>query len=114
MNAPERVAARADFSGVSYAEAIERAESLIPVLRERAARCDEAGELLPENAAELNRTGLARILQPKRWGGMELPFQAIFDIPEIVARGCISTAWNLSNLLAHHWMLAMYEEQAQA
>ncbi len=114
MNAPERVAARTDFSGVSYAEAIERAQALIPVLRERAARCDEAGELLPENAADLNRTGLARILQPKRWGGMELPYQAIFEIPEIVGRGCVSTAWNLSNLLAHHWMLALYEEQAQA
>ena len=114
MNAPESVSARADFSGVSYAEAIESARALIPLLRERASRCEEAGELLPENAADLNRTGLARILQPKRWGGMELPFQAIFEIPEIIGRGCVSTAWNLSNLLAHHWMLALYDEQAQA
>ena len=114
MNAPAKAPARADFSGVSYADALERARALIPVLRERAPRCDEAGELLPEAAADLHRTGLARVLQPKRWGGMELPFEAIFDIPEIVARGCISTAWNLSNLLAHHWMLAFYDEQAQA
>ena len=114
MNAPEKVHVRDDFSKVSYAEALESARALIPVLRERAPRCEEAGELLPEAAADLHRTGLARILQPKRWGGMELPFQAIFDIPEMVARGCISTAWNLSNLLAHHWMLAFYDEQAQA
>ena len=114
MNAREKVQVRDDFSKVSYAAALERALALIPVLRERAPRCEEAGELLPEAASDLHRTGLARILQPKRWGGMELPFQAIFDVPEIVARGCISTAWNLSNLLAHHWMLAFYDEQAQA
>ncbi len=114
MNAPEKVQVRDDFSKVSYAEALASALALIPALRERAARCEEAGELLPEAAADLHRTGLARILQPKRWGGMELPFQAIFDIPEIVARGCISTAWNMSNLLAHHWMLAFYDEAAQA
>ena len=114
MNAPEKVQVRDDFSKVSYAEAVERASAWIPALRERAPRCEDAGELLPEAAADLHRTGLARILQPKRWGGMELPFQAIFDIPEIVARGCISTAWNLSNLLAHHWMLALYDEAAQA
>jgi len=111
MNAPERI--RTDFSHVTYAEAVASAMSLIPVLRERAPRCEEAGSLLPENAADLNRTGLARILQPKRWGGMELPFTAIFDIPEIIGRGCISTAWSLSNLLAHHWMLAFYDEEAQ-
>ena len=114
MNAPEKMQVRDDFSKVSYAEALESALALIPALRERAPRCEEAGELLPEAAADLHRSGLARILQPKRWGGMELPFQAIFDIPEIVARGCISTAWNMSNLLAHHWMLAFYDEQAQA
>ena len=111
MNAPEH--RHTDFSNVSHAEAVAAATALIPVLRERASRCDEAGALLPENAADLNRTGLARILQPRRWGGMELPFTAIFDIPEIIGRGCISTAWSLSNLLAHHWMLAFYEEEAQ-
>lgn len=111
MNAPERI--RTDFSHVTYDQAIASAMDLIPVLRERAPRCEEVGALLPENAADLHRTGLARILQPKRWGGMELPYHAIFDIPEIVARGCISTAWSLSNLLAHHWMLAFYEEEAQ-
>ena len=112
MNAPERLPG--DFSATTYDQAIDSALALIPVLRERAARCDQAGALLPENAADLHRTGLVRALQPKRWGGMELTFPAIFDIPEIIARGCISTAWNLSNLLAHHWMLAFYEEQAQA
>ena len=111
MNAPERL--HTDFSGVSRVAALASAHMLVPVLRERAARCDAAGDLLPENAIDLHRTGLARILQPRRWGGMALDFAAIFDVPEIIGRGCMSTAWNLSNLLAHHWMLAMYDERAQ-
>ena len=43
------------------------------------------------------------------WGGMELPFVAIFDVPFEIARGCASTAWNLANLGIHHWMLALYD-----
>ena len=40
----------------------------------------------------LHATGLLRYLQPKVWGGMELPFVAYFDIPEMLARGDISIA----------------------
>ena len=110
MNAP---VPRADFSGVSYSEAIGRAEALIPVLRERAPRCDTAGELLPENATDLNTLGLMRIVQPKRWGGMELDCVSFFDFADIIARGCMSTGWVLGNLAIHHWMLALYEERTQ-
>ena len=111
MNAPER--RFTDFSDVSYTEAIARANALVPALRERAAQCDAAGELLAENAADLNRSGLLRIVQPKRWGGMGLDYTAAVDFPDILARGCMSTAWVLANLSIHHWMLALYEERAQ-
>lgn len=111
MNAP--MTPRLDFAGVSYAEAIERAHGLIPVLRERAARTEAARCLLPETIADLDRTGLMRIVQPRRWGGMELDFVSILDIADIIGRGCASTAWTLANIAIHHWMLALYEEQAQ-
>ena len=99
MSAPKAVpgAKAPSFAGVGYEETLASARALVPVMRERAARAEEERILLPETLADLHRTGVLRVLQPKRWGGMELPFEAIFDIPEIVARGCISTAWNLSN-----------------
>jgi len=103
----------ASFSDVSYDEAVRRARDLVPALRERAERAEEARIVLPETMADLNRTGLLRALQPKRWGGMELDFMACFDICYELGRGCASTSWTAANLLIHHWMLGLYEEKAQ-
>jgi len=111
MNAP--VSPRLDFAGVSYDEAVARAHALVPVLKERAARAEAARGLLPETVADLNRTGLMRIMQPRRWGGMELDFSIIVDITDIIARGCASTSWTLANIAIHHWMLALYDDKAQ-
>ena len=112
MNAPVK-AASSSFAGVGYEEALKRAKDLIPVLRERAPRAEDERILLPETIADLNRTGIMRVLQPKRWGGMELDYVAYVDFPEMIARGCASTGWNVGNLLIHHWMLALYDEKAQ-
>jgi len=102
-----------DFSGVSYDEAMRRAREIVPVLRERAQKCEEARVLLPENEKLLHETGLFRYHQPRRFGGMELPFVAVVDIVAELARGCPSTAWNVGNLGCHHWILAYYEPQTQ-
>src|SRR5437867_11341687 len=90
-----------------------RARALVPVLRERADGAEVGREMQKETLEDLHRTGLLRFHQPKRWGGMELPFEAIFDLPAEIGRGCASTAWNVGNLGIHHWMLALYDERAQ-
>ena len=46
-----------DFSGVSYAEALERARALVPSLRKRASEAEEARQLLPETEAGLHASG---------------------------------------------------------
>jgi len=101
------------FAGVSYDEAMRRARSLVPTLRERAARAEVARRMEADTLDDLHRTGLLRFHQPRRWGGMELPFVSLFDIPAEIARGCASTGWNVANLGVHHWMLALYDERAQ-
>jgi 3-hydroxy-9,10-secoandrosta-1,3,5(10)-triene-9,17-dione monooxygenase len=101
------------FTGVSYDEAIRRARALVPDLRERAERAEAARQMMKETLVDLHRTGLFRFHQPRRWGGMELPFVSLFDIPAEIARGCGSTGWNVVNLGVHHWMLALYDERAQ-
>ncbi len=103
----------AEFSSVSYPEAMRRARDIVPVLRERAQKCEDARVLLRENEALLHETGLFRYHQPKMFGGMELPFVAVVDIVAELARGCPSTAWNVGNLGCHHWILAYYEPQTQ-
>ena len=102
-----------DFSRVSYEQAMRRARDLVPTLRERAQQCEDARVLLPENEGLLHETGLFRYHQPKRFGGMELPFVAVVDIVSELARGCPSTAWNVGNLGCHHWILAYYEPETQ-
>jgi len=111
MNAPVRSAP--GFAGVKYEDAVASALALIPALRERAPRAEEERIMLPETLADLHRTGLMRVLQPRRWGGMEFDYLAYVDFPELIARGCASTGWNVGNLLIHHWMLALYDERAQ-
>ncbi len=104
---------RRDFSNVSYDEAMRRARDIVPVLRERAQACEDARMLIRENEQLLHETGLFRFHQPKAFGGMELEFVAIFDIPAEIARGCPSTAWNVGNLATHHWMLGYWEPETQ-
>jgi len=120
VNAPgareraKSTARTSDFSAVGYDEAMERARALVPMLRERAARGEDARTLLPETEADLHASGLLRFAQPKRRGGMELDYVALFDVPAELGRGCASTSWNCANLAIHHWMLALYDERAQA
>jgi 3-hydroxy-9,10-secoandrosta-1,3,5(10)-triene-9,17-dione monooxygenase len=102
-----------NFAAVTYDEAMRRSRSIVPTLRERAQKCEDARVLLPENEKLLHETGLFRFHQPKRFGGMELPFVAVVDIVSELARGCPSTAWNVGNLGCHHWILGYYEPQTQ-
>jgi 3-hydroxy-9,10-secoandrosta-1,3,5(10)-triene-9,17-dione monooxygenase len=102
-----------NFSGVTCDEAMRRARECVPLLRERAQKCEDARVLLPENEKLLHETGLFRYHQPKRFGGMELPFVAVVDIVAELARGCPSTAWNVGNLGCHHWILGYYEPETQ-
>ena len=104
---------RRDFSGVGYAEAMRRAREIVPVLRERAAKAEDARMLIRDNEQLLHESGLLRFHQPKAFGGMELDFVAVVDIPAELARGCPSTAWNVGNLGCHHWILGYYEPETQ-
>src|SRR5437763_6768796 len=96
-----------------FPELLARAEALVPVLRERAGEAEELRRVPDETIEDLHRTGLFRILQPKRVGGSELPFRSIVELVAVIGRGCGSTAWVLANLAAHHWLLGMWPPEAQ-
>ena len=90
-----------------------RAEALVPVLRERAARTEELRRVPDETIADLHASGLFRVLQPQRVGGSELPFRSLVELVSMIGRGDGSTAWVLANLAAHHWLLGMWPKRAQ-
>lgn len=101
------------FADVSYDEALRRARELVPFLREQAPKCEEARRLTPEVLERLTRAGLFRFLQPRVRGGMELPFVAYFDIPEMLSRGDISAGWTVDNLASHHRNVTLFDPKAQ-
>jgi 3-hydroxy-9,10-secoandrosta-1,3,5(10)-triene-9,17-dione monooxygenase len=104
---------RRDFSGVGYGEAMRRAREIVPTLRERAQAAEDARMLTRENEQLLHESGLFRFHQPKAFGGMELDFVAVIDIPAELARGCPSTAWSVGNMACHHWILGYYDPETQ-
>jgi 3-hydroxy-9,10-secoandrosta-1,3,5(10)-triene-9,17-dione monooxygenase len=102
-----------DADDYAYAAMIARAKALIPRLRERASNTEELRRLPRETERDLHEAGLFRILQPKRVGGFEFDYVALVDCADAIGQADASAAWNLANLASHHWMLAMFDKQAQ-
>lgn len=97
----------------TYADLLQRARELVPQLRERAERTEQQRDIPSETVQALHETGLYRIMQPAGFGGPELDYVALVEIPAELARGCGSTAWTFANLSCHHWILGMMPKAAQ-
>ena len=91
----------------------QKAEALLPRLKERAPKCEQLRRLPDETLRDFHDAQLFRIHQPKRVGGAELEFAAVVTYGALFARACASTAWNWVNFAAHHMMLGMFPPQAQ-
>ncbi|HTZ92923.1 MAG TPA: flavin-dependent monooxygenase [Streptosporangiaceae bacterium] len=94
-------------------DALDKARSLAPVLRERAFATEEARRVSDETIAELKEAGLFRILQPARFGGYELDPQVFLEVAMIISAACCSTGWVYSVIGVHNWQLGLMPEQAQ-
>src|SRR5499427_1113259 len=92
---------------------LERARTLIPLLEERAPAAAAARQLPAETIAEYHATGILRILQPRRFGGMQGRFSLFSRIVEELTYGCASSAWVYAVLGEHQWIIAQYPEKAQ-
>ncbi|MEK9661344.1 MAG: acyl-CoA dehydrogenase, partial [Alphaproteobacteria bacterium] len=102
----ERAPARQDF--------LDRAAALVPLLRNKAAETEAARHLLPEIERAFHDAGLYRMLQPRRIGGNQLDYGILIDIGAILAAGCASSAWHVTNMTSHHAILGYFDPQAQA
>lgn len=94
-------------------ELVRRARALAPALVERRDRADRERKLPAETVADLHRAGFWRMLQPKRWGGLEVHPNTFFAVQTIVGAACPSTGWVLGVVGVHSWQLALFAEQAQ-
>ncbi len=94
--------------------AVERAEALIPLLREQQDEADQRGHYNDEVHEALLKAGLYRMVQPKMFGGYQFGMRTLLRVTAKIARGHPSSAWcyclssSHALLLAAHW-----PEQAQ-
>jgi alkylation response protein AidB-like acyl-CoA dehydrogenase len=93
-------------------EMLERARALTPALRQRSPSTDDLRQLPVETVAEIVASGIPRMAQPERFGGMGLSVSSVLDVG-IEIRGCGSTAWMATQWPGHNFIVGMFPQQAQ-
>jgi 3-hydroxy-9,10-secoandrosta-1,3,5(10)-triene-9,17-dione monooxygenase len=94
-------------------ELIGRAARLVPVLKERAARAEQLRQIPRETIEDLVASGLVRIGNPDRYGGLGADVDTAHEVGWELARGCGSTGWCYSLWTVHNWWLGHFPEQTQ-
>ncbi len=102
-----------DATAATRADMLQRARDLAPTLFERAFDTNALRRVPDDLIGAVADAGFFRMLQPKRWGGLELPPGAFFDAQLELATACPPTAWVLGVVGVHAWQLALFDEQAQ-
>ncbi|MET0594555.1 MAG: acyl-CoA dehydrogenase family protein, partial [Polyangiaceae bacterium] len=95
------------------AELIQRARDLAPTLIARAEKTASDRKISDETIAEFKEAGLFRMLQPSRWGGLEVDPKVFFEVQMTVAAACPSSAWVLGIVGVHSWQMALFPLEAQ-
>ena len=90
-----------------------RAQALVPLLAQREAATTAARDVPAATIAEFHEAGILRVLQPRRFGGLQLPFDVFSRIIEILTEGCASSGWVYAVLAEHQWIIASLPEQGQ-
>ncbi len=91
----------------------EKAAAMVPALLERQREADELRRIPDSTHRDFLDAGFYRIYQPKRYGGMECENRTIIDIAGELGRGCGSSAWIFTNLVAQSLVLSMNCREAQ-
>lgn len=92
---------------------VARAIALKSTLAARTAQADELRRVPDETIADFREAGFFKMLQPARWGGLEVDPRAFFDVQMTVASACPSSAWVLGVVAVHAWQLALFPLEAQ-
>ncbi len=93
---------------------LERARALLPVLRKRATSTERLRRLPDDTHRDFIEAGFYRIMQPRAFGGLELPFGSQTALGTELARACGSSSWVATLFACHAWILGMFDPQAQA
>lgn len=83
------------------------------LLAERAQDAEALRSLPEATVREASAAGFFAMLAPKANGGGAVSFTTFFDVTRRLAHGCTSSAWTLSFLAMHVWLLCKFEPELQ-
>jgi alkylation response protein AidB-like acyl-CoA dehydrogenase len=94
-------------------ELVERATSLIPMLRKAAPSAEKARRVPQESLDALSAAGIFTMTAPKAYGGVEADFQTQCAVLAEIARGCPSTSWVATIYSAMSWLVGVFPDETQ-
>lgn len=92
---------------------VDAVRDLLPTFEERTREAEDARDVPETSIAELQDAGFFRLLQPKRFGGLEADPITFYTAVRLIASACGSTGWVASVVGVHPWQLSLFPEQAQ-
>lgn len=92
---------------------LDGVRDLLPTFRERAEEGDRLRVIPDASIKELEETGFFRLLQPKRYGGLEADPVAFYTAVRDIASADGSTGWVSSVVGVHPWQVALFDDKAQ-
>jgi len=94
-------------------ELMARARAMIPVLRARGQKADEARRVSDETVKEFIDAGFHLIGQPIRFGGFGYGQDVICKVSTELSRGCGTAGWLACFFAAHNMIIGLFPEQGQ-
>jgi 3-hydroxy-9,10-secoandrosta-1,3,5(10)-triene-9,17-dione monooxygenase len=95
-------------------EALNAARALAPRLAAHRLQAIADRRLSDETAAALVSSGVFKALQPKAFGGAELPYGSQVWLTAELAKACGASGWVAAVVTTHHWMMGKFDPRAQA
>jgi len=92
---------------------LDGVRDLLPTFRERADETERLRSVPESSVKDLEETGFFRMLQPRRFDGLEADPVDFYTCVREIAGACGSTGWISSVLGIHPWQLALFDEKAQ-
>lgn len=94
-------------------EFVARCEILSGPLAQRAVEAEELRRLPEATLADAHAADLMRVVVPRSLGGHGLGLDALAHGTRAMARGCPASAWTLSFLMLHGWLLSKLPGEAR-
>jgi 3-hydroxy-9,10-secoandrosta-1,3,5(10)-triene-9,17-dione monooxygenase len=93
---------------------LQAARQLAPRLRANAGEAEALRQLPDTTIEEAERGGIFRLLVPHALGGADGSARDFVDLIRILAAGDLASAWTLSFLTCHAWLMARFPAEARA